>query len=73
MTPVFATFAVTCREGRNASTWQQRNPATAAMAAACRGTTAGRYECFLPAVFRGAQEQMEKQMKESLENMLKKK
>jgi hypothetical protein len=66
--PVYATFSVTCIEGGNRTTCESNDPSDKAMASLVRKNAAGDYECFMPDVFRSAQEQMKKQ----LENMMKK-
>lgn len=66
--PVYATFSVTCYEGGNSSTWESNDPSDKAMAALVRKNAAGDYECFIPDMFRAAQEQIKKEM----EKMLKK-
>jgi hypothetical protein len=66
--PVYATFSVTCYEGGNRSTWNSNDPSDKVMASLVRRNTTGDYECFLPDMFREAEEQLKKQM----ENMMKK-
>jgi hypothetical protein len=66
--PVYATFAVTCFDGGNRTTWNSNDPSQKVMASLVRKNSAGDYECFLPDMFRDAQDQLKKQM----ENMLKK-
>jgi hypothetical protein len=66
--PVYATFAVTCFEGGNRSTWESNDPSDKVMTSLVRKNVAGDYECFMPDMFRDAQEQLKKQM----ENMMKK-
>jgi hypothetical protein len=67
--PVYATFAVTCYDGGNRTTWNSDNPTEKVMASVVRKNAAGEYECFLPEMFRVAEDQMRKQM---LQDMLKK-
>jgi hypothetical protein len=66
--PVYATFSVTCFDGGNRTTWNSNDPSEKVMASLVRKNSAGDYECFLPDMFRDAQDQLKKQM----ENMLKK-
>ncbi|MCX6144090.1 MAG: hypothetical protein NTZ35_12825 [Ignavibacteriales bacterium] len=66
--PVYATFAVTCFDGGNRTTWESNDPSEKVMTSLVRKNAAGDYECFIPDMFRDAQEQMKKQ----LENMMKK-
>jgi hypothetical protein len=66
--PVYATFSVTCYEGGNRSTWNSNDPSDKVVASVVRRNAAGEYECFLPDMFREAEEQMKKQM----ENIMKK-
>jgi hypothetical protein len=66
--PVYATFSVTCYDGGNRSTWNSNDPSSKVMASIVRRNAVGDYECFLPDMFRAAEEQMKRQM----ENMMKK-
>ena len=66
--PVYATFAVTCFDGGNRSTWESNDPSDKVMTSLVRKNALGDYECFMPDMFRDAQEQLKKQM----ENMMKK-
>jgi hypothetical protein len=66
--PVFATFSVTCYEAGNRSTWESNDPKDKVMTALVRKNAVGEYECFIPDMFRAAQEQVKKE----LENMMKK-
>jgi hypothetical protein len=66
--PVYATFSVTCYVGGNRSTWNSNDPSDKVVASVVRRNAAGEYECFLPDMFREAEEQMKKQM----ENIMKK-
>jgi hypothetical protein len=66
--PVFATFSVTCYDGGNRITWNSNDPSEKVMTSLVRKNAAGDYECFLPNMFRTAQEQVKRQM----ENLMKK-
>jgi hypothetical protein len=66
--PVYATFSVTCVEGGNRTSWVSNDPSDKVMTALVRKNAAGDCECFIPDMFRDAQEQLKKQM----ENMMKK-
>ena len=66
--PVYATFSVTCYDEGNRSTWNSNDPSSKVMASLVRRNAIGDYECFLPDMFRAADEQMKRQM----EKMMKK-
>jgi hypothetical protein len=66
--PVYATFAATCIDGENKSTWNSNDPSEKVMTCVCRKNSADEYECFMPDMFRAAEEQLKKQ----LENIMKK-
>jgi len=63
--PVYATFSVTCKEGSNSTTWHSDDASSEAMASLARKTASGDIECFMPAMFQNAEEQLKKQLEEA--------